>query len=49
MQMVHVEDSFIEEDGTIMWGKAKKAKWGVAILSIRFYVDNTKPQVTNFL
>jgi len=44
MQMVHIEDKFIEDDGTIMWGKAKKAKHGVAILSISFYVDPSKPQ-----
>ena len=49
MQMVHIEDKFIEDDGTIMWGKAKKAKHGVAILSISFYVDPSKPQVINFI
>ena len=46
MQMVHVEDRYIEDDGKVMWNKARKAKHGVAILSILFYVDNNANQVT---
>ena len=45
MQMVHVEDKFIDADGKVMWKDAQNAKHGVAILSILFYVDNRKPQV----
>jgi len=44
MQMVHVEDKFIDAVGNVMWKDAQNAKHGVAILSILFYVDNTKPQ-----
>ena len=46
MQMVHIEDKMIEKDGKIDWNRARKAKHGVAILSILFYIDNSKPQVT---
>ena len=52
MQMVHVEDRYIDADGKVMWNKARKVKHGVAILSILFRIDNSKPQVTfcnNFL
>ena len=46
MQMVHIEDRYIDTDGKVMWNKARKVKHGVAILSILFYIDNSKPQVT---
>lgn len=46
MQMVHVEDRYIEKDGKVMEKKARKSKHGFAILSILFYVDPLKPQVT---
>ena len=46
MQMVHIEDKCIEEDGKVNWNKARKLKHGIAILSILFEVDNSKPQVT---
>ena len=45
MQMVHVEDKFIGKMGEVDWEAAQGAQHGVAILSILFYVDNTKPQV----
>merc|ERR1711962_1402609 len=44
MQMVHIEDRYIDTDGKVMWNKARKVKHGVAILSILFYIDNNKPQ-----
>jgi len=44
MQMVHIEDRYIEKDGKVMWNKARKAKHGIAILAILFYIDNNKPQ-----
>ena len=45
MQMVHVEDRYIGKMGEVNWKAAQGAQHGVAILSICFYVDNTKPQV----
>ena len=45
MQMVHVEDKFIDTIGEVNWEAAQGAQHGVAILSILFYVDNKKPQV----
>jgi len=44
MQFFHIEDRYINEDGKVMWNKARKSKHGIAILSILFYVDNSKPQ-----
>jgi len=44
MQMVHVEDRYIEKDGKVNVNKARKSKHGFAILSILFYVDPNKPQ-----
>merc|ERR1719430_1998878 len=44
MQMVHVEDRYIGKMGEVDWKAAQGAQHGVAILSILFYVDNTKPQ-----
>jgi len=44
MQMVHVEDKFIGKMGEVDWKAAQGAQHGVAILSILFYVDNSKPQ-----
>merc|ERR1711962_311854 len=44
MQMVHIEDKCIEEDGKVNWNKARKLKHGIAILSILFRIDNSKPQ-----
>ena len=45
MQMVHVEDRYIGKEGEVDWKGAQGAQHGVAILSICFYVDNTKPSV----
>ena len=46
MQMVHVEDKFIGKMGEVDWKAAQGAQHGVAILSILFYVDPKKPQVS---
>jgi len=44
MQMVHVEDKFIEDDGSINLKDARNSPYGFAILSILFYIDDSKPQ-----
>lgn len=44
MHMVHVEDQFIGEDGTIDVAAAVADPAGLAVLGIFFKVDNTKPQ-----
>ena len=49
MQMVHIEDRYISEDGTIDLASAVKDANGLAILGIFFYVDPKKPQVYNQL
>ena len=46
MQMVHVEDRYIGDMGEVDWEAAQGAQHGVAILSILFYVDPKKPQVS---
>ena len=46
MQMVHVEDKFIGKMGEVDWEAAQGAQHGVAILSILFYVDPYKNQVS---
>ena len=46
MQMVHVEDRYIKDMGEVDWEAAQGAQHGVAILSILFYVDPKKPQVS---
>ena len=45
MQLVHVEDKFIEDDGSINLKDARNSPYGFAILSILFYIDDSKPQV----
>ena len=46
MQMVHIEDKFVEDDGSLDVDGAKGAKHGFAILSILFKIDPKKPQVS---
>ena len=43
--MVHIEDNFINGDGTIDLAAAKADAHGLSILAILFKVDNNKPQV----
>ena len=45
MQMVHIEDNFVEDDGSLNLAGARGAKHGFAILSILFRIDPRKPQV----
>ena len=45
MQLVHVEDKFIEDDGSLNLKDARKSPYWFAILSILFYIDNSNPQV----
>ena len=47
MQMVHIEDDFVEADGSLNLEGAKGAKHGFAILSILFKVDNRLNQVSH--
>jgi len=44
MQIVHIEDNFVEKDGSLNLDGAKGAKHGFAILSILFEIDPKKPQ-----
>jgi len=44
MQMVHIEDNFVEDDGSLNLAGARGAKHGFAILSILFRIDPRKPQ-----
>jgi carbonic anhydrase len=44
MHMVHVEDQFIAEDGTVDWASATKDPWGLAVLSVLFKVVHWKAQ-----
>ena len=46
MQIVHIEDNFVEKDGSLNLDGAKAAKHGFAILSILFEIDPKKPQVS---
>ena len=46
MQMVHIEDNFVEADGSLNLDGARGAKHGFAILSILFKIDPKKPQVS---
>ena len=43
--MVHVEDRFISQDGTVDFASAKANPSGIAILSILFHVNPNKAQV----
>ena len=46
--MVHIEDAFVAKDGTVDLKAAKDSAHGFAILSILFYIDPTKPQVSHY-
>ena len=45
MHMIHFEDSYVASNGRIKFGQAYASPLGVAILSVFFKVDHTKPQV----
>ncbi len=45
MHMVHIEDKFIDRDGTVIVGAAEGDAHGLSILAVLFHVDNNKPQV----
>jgi len=44
LHLVHVEDQFIDADGTVRFGDAKKDKHGIAVLGIFFDVKDMKTQ-----
>ena len=46
MHMIHFEDAYVTSKGRIRFGQAYASPLGVAILSVFFHVDHTKPQVT---
>ena len=46
MQMVHIEDRYVDSDGTYDWEGALADPNGLAILAIFFAVDPKKPQVS---
>ena len=39
MHMVHVEESYVNYDGSIDWTSAKKDASGLAVLGVFFQVD----------
>ena len=45
MHMVHIEDKYIDSDGTYDWDGALADPNGLAVLGIFFNVDPKKPQV----
>ena len=45
MHMVHIEDRYIDSDGTYDWNGALADANGLAVLGIFFNVDPKKPQV----
>ena len=45
MHMIHFEDAYVTSKGRIKFGQAYASPLGVAILSVFFEVDHTKPQV----
>ena len=46
MQMIHVENEFIGDDGKVDMDAAGANPTGLAILSVMFCVDNKKTQVS---
>ena len=47
MQMIHIENDFISKSGKIKIEKAYESPVGVAILSVLFKIQDSKPQVTD--
>ena len=45
MHMVHIEDKYIDSEGTYDWDGALTDPNGLAVLGIFFNVDPKKPQV----
>ena len=45
MHMIHFEDAYVTSKGRIKFGQAYASPLGVAILSVFFQVDDSKPQV----
>ena len=46
MHMVHIEDKYIDSEGTYDWAGAIADPNGLAVLAVFFQVDPKKPQVS---
>ena len=49
MHMVHIEDKYIDLEGTYDWDRALADPNGLAVLAVFFKVDPKKPQVNRLI